>query len=155
MIESGVGTDPNNFAIPPNASNFETEPAEFTFLVDAELHWMSQHIHLRGKDMKYKLVFPDGREQVVLNVPRYDFNWQLGYDLAEPIKVPKGTKMIVVAHYDNSANNKFNPDPDRTVYYGNMTWEEMFSPFFAITVDKSVDPAKAVKAPRTAAGGGA
>jgi len=118
------------------------------------LHWMSPHMHLRGKDMKYKLVYPDGREQVVLNVPRYDFNWQLGYDLAQPIKVPKGTKMIVVAHYDNSSGNKFNPDPSQTVYYGNMTWEEMFSPFFAITVDKSVDPKKAVKAP-TAGGGGA
>jgi hypothetical protein len=155
LIESGIGTDPTNFAIPPNASNYETEPAEFTFLVDAELHWLSPHMHLRGKDMKYKLVFPDGKEQVVLNVPHYDFNWQLGYDLAEPIKVPKGTKMVVVAHYDNSANNKFNPDPNRTVYYGNMTWEEMFAPFFAITVDKSVDPAKAMKAPRNTGGGGA
>jgi len=105
-------------------------------------------MHVRGKDMKYTLVFPDGREQVILNVPRYDFNWQLGYDLAQPIKVPKGTKMVVTAHYDNSANNKFNPDPNRTVYFGNMTWEEMFTPFFAITVDKSVDPKKAIKSPR-------
>jgi hypothetical protein len=154
LIESGLGSDPNKLVIPPNDANYETQPAEFTFLVDAELHWMSPHMHLRGKDMKYKLVYPDGREQVVLNVPRYDFNWQLGYDLAQPIKVPKGTKLIVVAHYDNSSANKFNPDPSQTVYYGNMTWEEMFSPFFAITVDKSVDPKKAVKAP-TAGGGGA
>jgi hypothetical protein len=155
LIESGVGTDPNKLAIPPNDANYETQPAEFTFLVDAELHWLSPHMHLRGKDMKYKLVYPDGREQVVLNVPRYDFNWQLGYDLAQPIKVPKGAKLIVVAHYDNSAGNKFNPDPSQTVYYGNMTWEEMFAPFFAITVDKSVDPKKAVKGPPTAPGGGA
>jgi hypothetical protein len=72
-------------------------------------------------------------------VPHYDFNWQLGYDLAQPIKLPNGTKLIVVPHYDNSATNKFNPDPNRTVYYGNMTWEEMFAPFFAIRVDKGVD----------------
>jgi len=144
-----------NFAIPPNAANYETPPGEFTFLADAELHWMSPHMHLRGKDMTYKLVFPDGREQIVLTVPRYDFNWQLGYELAAPVKVPAGTKLVVVAHYDNSVNNKFNPDPNRTVYNGNMTWEEMFAPFFAVTVDKSVDPAKAIRFPRTAVGGGA
>src|SRR5262245_37872597 len=89
-----------NFAIPPNAANYETPPAEFTFLADAELHWMSPHMHLRGKDMTYKLVFPDGREQIVLNVPNYDFNWQLGYELATPIKVPPGSKLVVVAHYE-------------------------------------------------------
>ena len=91
-------------------------------------------MHLRGKDMKYKLVYPDGREQVVLNVPRYDFNWQLGYDLAQPIKVPKGAKLIVVAHYDNSAGNKFNPDPSKDVRWGDQTWEEMMIGFFTYTV---------------------
>ena len=103
--------------------------------------------------MTYKLVFPDGKEQIVLNVPRYDFNWQFGYQLAQPIKVPKGSKLIVIGHYDNSANNKFNPDPGRTVYQGNMTWEEMFAPFFAITVDKTIDPAKALRIPFTGPGG--
>jgi hypothetical protein len=144
-----------NFAVPPNDANYETPPAEFTFTADAELHWMSPHMHLRGKDMQYKLVFPDGREQIILNVPHYDFNWQLGYELATPIKVPSGTKLVVIAHYDNSANNKFNPDPNRTVYNGNMTWEEMFAPFFAITVDKSVDPTKAFRPPRGSTAGGA
>jgi hypothetical protein len=153
LIETGNTTDPAKLVIPPNAPDYAPEPAEFTFLEDAELHWMSPHMHVRGKDMEYKLVFPNGKEQVVLNVPRYDFNWQLGYDLAESIKVPKGTKMVVIAHYDNSPNNKFNPDPNRTVYFGNMTWEEMFTPFFAITVDKSVDPKKAVKGPRAVGNG--
>ena len=151
LIEGGVVDSP--VAIPPNDPNYQAKPAEFTFLADAELHWMSPHMHLRGKDMMYKLVFPDGQERIVLNVPRYDFNWQLGYDLSEPIQVPKGAKLIVVAHYDNSANNKFNPDPNRTVYNGNMTWEEMFAPFFAVTVDKSVDPAKAIRTPLRAGGG--
>jgi hypothetical protein len=155
LIESGIATDSRNFAIPPNDPNYQAEPAEFTFLADAELHWMSPHMHLRGKDMMYKLVFPNGKEQIVLNVPHYDFNWQLGYELAQPIKVPKGTKLIVVAHYDDSVNNKFNPDSNRTVYNGNMTWEEMFAPFFAVTVDKSVDPAKAIKAPRIVGAAGA
>jgi hypothetical protein len=147
LIESFGGTDPSKFAIPPNDGNYAPAPAEITFLEDAELVWMSPHMHLRGKDMMYKLIFPDGREQVVLNVPHYDFNWQLGYDLAQPIHVPKGSKLVVVAHYDNSLNNKFNPDASRTVYQGNMTWEEMFAPFFTITVDKDVNPAKALRTP--------
>ena len=147
MIESFGGTDSSKFAIPPNDGNYSPTPSETTFLEDAELVWFSPHMHLRGKDMLYTLVFPDGKQQVVLNVPRYDFNWQLGYQLAQPIKVPKGTKLIVVGHYDNSTNNKFNPDPNRTVYQGDMTWEEMFAPFFAITVDKSVSPDKAVRTP--------
>ncbi|HUI78615.1 MAG TPA: hypothetical protein VLY24_11875 [Bryobacteraceae bacterium] len=147
LIESFGGTDPRKFAIPPNDGNYAPAPAEVTFLEDADLVWMSPHMHLRGKDMMYKLIFPDGKEQVVLNVPHYDFNWQLGYNLEQPIRVPKGSKLIVVAHYDNSVNNKFNPDPTRTVYQGNMTWEEMFAPFFTITVDKDVDPAKALLAP--------
>jgi len=141
LIESGVGSDPNKFAIPPNDGNYQPQPAEFTFLVDAELHWFSPHMHLRGKDMKYKLVYPDGREQVVLNVPRYDFNWQLGYDLAQPIKVPKGTKMIVVAHYDNSSSNRFNPDPTASVKWGEQTWEEMLIGYFG-TIDKSDAPVR-------------
>lgn len=147
LIESFGGTDPAKFAIPPNDANYSPDPAEITFLEDADLVWLSPHMHLRGKDMKYTLIYPDGRDQVVLNVPRYDFNWQLGYELAEPLKVPKGTRMIVYGHYDNSPNNKFNPDPGRTVYQGNMTWEEMFVPFFAIVVDKGVDPSKVVRAP--------
>src|SRR5262249_2141134 len=139
--------------IPPNEANYAPAPSEITFMENAELVWMSPHMHLRGKDMTYKLIFPDGKEQTVLNVPRYDFNWQLGYQLAQPLHLPKGSKLVVVGHYDNSANNKCNPDPGRTVYQGNMTWEEMFAPFFAITVDKSVDPAKALRIPFTGPGG--
>jgi hypothetical protein len=143
-ISTGAGgpTDAESFAIPPNDPNWEAPKGEVTFLEDAELVWLSPHMHLRGKDMTYRLVFPDGRTEMVLSVPHYDFNWQLGYDVEQPIKLPKGTKLIVTAHYDNSVNNKFNPDPNRTVYSGNMTWEEMMSGFFAITVDKKVNPKK-------------
>jgi len=153
LIESFGGTDQTKFAIPPNDGNYAPVPSEITFLENAELVWMSPHMHLRGKDMTYKLIFPDGKEQVVLNVPRYDFNWQLGYDLKQPMQIPKGTRLVVVGHYDNSVNNKFNPDPNRTVFIGNMTWEEMFAPFFAITVDKTVSPAKALKFNFRSAGG--
>ena len=147
LIESFGGSDPARFAIPPNDGNYAPAPSETTFLEDAELVWMSPHMHLRGKDMLYRLVFPDGTERVLLNVPHYDFNWQLGYELAQPVKVPKGSKLLVYGHYDNSVNNKFNPDATRTVYQGNMTWEEMFAPFFAITVDKNANPRTIVKTP--------
>jgi len=80
-------------------------------------------------------------------VPRYDFNWQLGYELRQPLKIPKGSKLVVSGHYDNSVNNKFNPDPARTVYQGNMTWEEMFTPFFAVIVDENADRTKLFTAP--------
>jgi hypothetical protein len=133
------------FAIPPYDSNWSSPPAEVTFEVDADLVWMMPHMHVRGKDMTYTLVYPDGRKEVALNVPRYDFNWQLGYMPAEPIKIVKGTKLIVTAHFNNSPSNKFNPDPSRTVYMGTMTWEEMMFPFFSLVVDKDVDPRKIFK----------
>ncbi|HEY6272985.1 MAG TPA: hypothetical protein VIX19_13465, partial [Terriglobales bacterium] len=92
LIETAGGTDPSKFAIPPNDGNYGPAPAEVIFLEDVDLVWLSPHMHLRGKDMKYTLLFPDGKEQVVLNVPHYDFNWQLGYQLAEPVKVPKARR---------------------------------------------------------------
>jgi hypothetical protein len=138
-------SDAKSFAIPPNDGNWASPPAVATFAEDVELVYMFPHMHVRGKDMTYRLVYPDGRTETILNVPRYDFNWQLAYDLATPIKVPKGTKLEVTAHFDNSVNNKFNPDPNQTVYYGDMTWEEMMYPFFSVVVDKNVDPRKILK----------
>ena len=145
-------TDPERFAIPPNTPNWESPPAEVTFLQDAELVYLMPHMHARGKDMAYTLEFPDGRKQVVLSVPRYDFNWQLGYNTS--IKVPKGTKLHVEAHFDNSANNKSNPNPNRTVYYGSMTWEEMMNPFYGVVVGKDADPKTIVHSKYLQVGGG-
>jgi hypothetical protein len=95
--------------------------------------------------MKYTLTYPDGREEVVLNVPHYDFNWQLSYKTS--IRVPKGTTLRVDAHFDNSRNNPANPNPNRTVYYGEMTWEEMMLPFFGVVVDPDVDPKTVISKP--------
>jgi hypothetical protein len=148
-------SDAKSFAIPPNEGNWESPPAEATFDEDVDLVWMFPHMHVRGKEMTYKLVYPDGRTETVLSVPRYDFNWQLGYDLAKPIHVPKGTKLVVTAHYDNSINNKFNPDPNRTVYYGDMTWEEMMFPFFSVVVDPGVNRGQILKVVRGRQAGGA
>ena len=113
-----------------------------TFNEDVELVGLMPHMHLRGKDMIFSLEYPDGRKETILSVPHYDFNWQLWYDTS--IKIPKGTRMTVLAHYDNSLNNKFNPNPNRIVYYGNQTWEEMMFPSYGLIVDKDTDPRKVV-----------
>ncbi len=144
--------DPEHFAIPPNDPNWQSPPAVVTFNQDVELVGLMPHMHLRGKDMVFQLEYPDGRKETILNVPRYDFNWQLWYDTS--IKVPKGTKMTVVAHYDNSVNNKFNPNPNRTVYYGDQTWEEMMFPSYGLIVSKDTDPRKVVSNGNRVAGEG-
>jgi hypothetical protein len=141
-LSTSAPTDPKHFAIPPNESNWQSPPAEVTFAQDCELVYMMPHMHVRGKDMTYTLIYPDGRKEIVLSVPNYDFNWQLGYNTR--VKIPKGTKLHVDAHYDNSPNNKWNPNPNKTVYYGEMTWEEMMFPFFGVLVDKNVNPDKIV-----------
>jgi len=140
--QPAVGTDSEVFRIPPNDGNWASPPAEMLFNEDVQLVWLMPHMHLRGKDMTYRLQYPTGEQQIVLSVPRYDFNWQLGY--YTDIKVPKGSRMLVDAHFDNSPGNKFNPDPSRPVYYGDQTWEEMMAPFFGIVVDVQVDPRKIV-----------
>jgi hypothetical protein len=140
--QPAVGTDSEVFRIPPNDGNWASPPAEILFNEDAQLVWLMPHMHLRGKDMTYRIEYPTGEQKIILDVPHYDFNWQLGY--YTDIRVPKGSRMVVDAHFDNSPNNKFNPDPDRPVYYGDQTWEEMMAPFFGIVVDMKVDPKKVV-----------
>jgi hypothetical protein len=120
-------------AIPPGESNYLAPVAEITFLKDLEVVWFRPHAHVRAKSVQYKLKYPDGREQIVLNVPRYDFNWQLTYRTS--IQVPKGSKMFVEFRYDNSANNKYNPNPNKWVYYGDQSWEEMGTPNMGFLVD--------------------
>jgi hypothetical protein len=93
------------------------------------------HMHVRGKDMLYIAHYPDGTSETLLNVPRYDFNWQITYELATPKVLPKGTEVEVIAHYDNSPANKFNPDPSKDVRWGDQTWEEMMIGFFSTVVD--------------------
>jgi hypothetical protein len=139
---SGASAD---FAIPPQEPNYKSPPAEAEFAADVWLVQMMPHMHLRGKDMTYRLIYPDGREEVVLNVPKYDFNWQIVYNPIKPIFAPKGTRLHVDAHFNNSVSNKFNPDPSRTVYRGRMTWEEMMSPFFSVITDAKTDPKTILK----------
>jgi hypothetical protein len=124
-------------AIPPYDANYLGPPAEITFLKDVELVWFRPHAHVRGKSVQYKLKYPDGREEIVLNVPRYDFNWQLTYRTS--LKIPKGSRMHFQFTYDNSTSNKYNPDPSKWVYYGGQSWEEMGTPNMGFLVDRDAD----------------
>jgi peroxiredoxin len=121
------------FAIPPGASNHRVDswgPSDHNFKPvgfprDVELISFMPHMHLRGKDFFIEAVYPDGTKQSLLSVPKYNFNWQNMYRLAEPIRLPAGAMLHCIAHFDNSDNNPNNPDPKRTVRWGDQTWEEM------------------------------
>ena len=93
------------------------------------------HMHLRGKDMKWIVTWPDGRDEVILSVPDYDFNWQLQYELAEPLSLPAGSKLTAIGHYDNSLRNRYNPAPEKEVYWAEQSWDEMFIPYIEYTVE--------------------
>ena len=128
-----------NFAIPPNEANYRAPPMDIAILKDVELVRLRPHAHVRGKSAEYTVIYPDGRDEVVLSVPRYDFNWQLAYDMA--VKLPKGSRLHFEFRYDNSANNKNNPDPSRWVYQGFQSWEEMMVPNLGFLLDRDADVA--------------
>ncbi len=112
------------FQIPAGDSNHEVTFC-YDFKENARLLAFTPHMHLRGKDMKWELMRPDAQKETLLSIPRYDFNWQIEYKLKEPVSAPKGSRLIVTAHFDNSANNPFNPDPTKTIRWGEPTREEM------------------------------
>ncbi|MBX3459372.1 MAG: redoxin domain-containing protein [Planctomycetes bacterium] len=112
------------FSIPPGADNHEVK-SSFTLDRKTRLLSFCPHMHVRGKAYRYVAHMPDGTEKILLDVPRYDFNWQLLYILREPIDLPKGTKIVCHGWFDNSDKNPANPDPKATVRFGEQTWEEM------------------------------
>ena len=111
-------------SIPAGAANHPVGAA-VEFNADSTILAIFPHTHLRGKSWEYRMVYPDGRSEVVLSVPKYDFNWQTYYEFTTPLKAPKGSRLEATAHYDNSAGNKSNPDPTKVVHWGEQTWEEM------------------------------
>ena len=123
----------HRFRIPPGADNHRVE-ANYRFGRDTLLLALFPHMHLRGKSFNYTVTYPDKREEVLLNVPRYDFNWQNSYEFREPKLIPAGTKLKCVAHFDNSENNLANPDPTATVRWGDQTWEEMMIGYFDVAI---------------------
>ncbi len=124
----------SRFAIPPGDDNYEVKSVS-TFRKGSQLISLLPHMHLRGKDFKYELVQPDGTRETLLSVPRWDFSWQNVYRLATPRAIPAGSRIECTAHFDNSAKNKNNPDPTKTVRWGEQTWEEMMIGFvdYAVT----------------------
>lgn len=120
--------------IPAGADDHAVD-SRYRFRKDSTLVSLFPHMHLRGKSFRYEAEYPDGTREVLLDVPRYDFNWQLRYDLAEPKPMPKGTRLYCTSTYDNSADNPANPDPTQTVRWGDQTWEEMHVGFFTVVAD--------------------
>ena len=133
-----------NFVLPAGSSDTRVD-AELTLKEDMTIWSLLPHTHMRGKKWEVTAIYPDGRSEIILNVPKYDFNWQTDYVFKKPLQMPKGTKIHTTAWYDNSAANKANPDPKKDVYWGDQTWEEM--QFTAITFSLNGAPAK------TASGG--
>jgi hypothetical protein len=122
------------FKIPPGDPNYQVD-ATFDIATDVTLASIHPHMHTRGKDFQYRIVFPNGETQTILSVPHYNWRWQLWYNLAEPMYLPKGTKIECTAHFDNSANNPENPDPTKTVIWGQQSWDEMMVGFFNLVFD--------------------
>jgi hypothetical protein len=114
------------FEIPAGAPNHEVRRC-YDFEKDKLLLSFTPHFHYRGKDVTYELIRPNGQREILLSVPRYDFNWQLVYRLKEPVLAPKGSRLVVTVHYDNSPNNKSNPDPKQRLRWGDRSEEEMMT----------------------------
>jgi hypothetical protein len=122
------------FQIPPGDPDYRVD-ASFEVASQVKLSGLHPHMHTRGKDFEYRLVFPNGETQTILRVPAYNWHWQLWYNLSEPIVLPKGTKIECTAHFDNSPNNRENPDPTKTVIWGQQNWDEMMVGFFNLVFD--------------------
>jgi peroxiredoxin len=135
------------FEIPAGADNFEVQSDSFALPMDVQLLQLFPHMHFRGKSFTYEAVYPDGRKEMLLDVPRYDFGWQLTYELSNTLPMPKGTKMHCVAHFDNSENNLNNPDPKSSVRWGDQTWEEMMIGFYDVAVPLTPEDIKDGKLP--------
>lgn len=119
--------------IPPGAADYRVERA-VRCSEDLLLLSMFPHMHLRGKTFRYEASYPDGRNEILLSVPRYDFDWQNRYDLAQPQRLPAGTVIRCIAEYDNSAANPRNPDPSATVLAGPLSTDEMFNGYFDVAL---------------------
>jgi hypothetical protein len=145
------------FEIPPGADNHAVE-GKMTLHAETVLEALVPHMHVRGKAFSMSVKLPDGTVKPLLKVPAYDFNWQLTYKLQEPMRLPAGSQILATGWFDNSPNNKNNPDPTKTVRFGEQSWEEMMIGFFNVSVPMSTSFADIVRpkkpaAPASSAGG--
>jgi len=126
-----------NFKIPPGDPNFRVD-SSYTMPEDVTLLGLHPHMHMRGKSAEYRIVYGDGRTDTLLKVPRFSWHWQLWYDFAEPLKLTKGTKLECTEHFDNWKNNPENPDPDKTVIWGQQSFDEMMVCMFNVAFDSKI-----------------
>jgi mono/diheme cytochrome c family protein len=141
MTTNSIGN--MSFKIPAGAENHRVTACR-TLKRDTTIYAFLPHMHLRGKSMEYKAIYPDGKAEVLMSSSKYDFAWQTNYVLKEPKKLPAGTRLMVTAYFDNSAKNKFNPDPAKDVRYGEPTYDEMMLGFMDFVTElppvAQVDP---------------
>jgi hypothetical protein len=112
------------FRIPAGDPNVEVSECH-TFRQNMYLTTLTPHMHLRGKDARFEVTYPDGRKETLLFVPHYNFNWQITYRMSTPKFIPKGTRLAIISHFDNSPNNPLNPDPTKVVRWGAASEMEM------------------------------
>jgi hypothetical protein len=124
-----------DFMIPAGAKRHKVV-ADYDVRIPGTILSFAPHTHLRGKAFRYDLIHPDGRVEELIDIPRYDFNWQMRYKLATPVYAPLGSKIRATAWYDNSADNPANPDPTRNVRHGEQTWDEMMIGYFEAYIGK-------------------
>ena len=127
-----------NLVIPAGDNNAEVVSEVTVGVDDAKLVYIQPHMHLRGKDYELRAIYPTGESEIIFK-GKWNFDWQVGYQLAKPLPMPKGTRLVAIAHYDNSVNNKFNPDPTKTILWGDQNWDEMQSGFIGLVVDMNAD----------------
>ena len=133
----------NLFLIPPNDNNHRVTSC-YTLPKDVTALAYTAHMHFRGKSMTTEAVYPDGRHEVILNVPHYDFRWQETYFLRHQFLLPKGTKLVTTAYFDNSFDNPQNPDPAKAIRWGEPSDEEMMGFWLQFADPKPVDAEAAV-----------
>ncbi len=141
-----TGVAQTAFTLPARAPNHEVV-ATYTFKDDIHIMSFMPHMHLRGKSFKYTAKYPDGKTEILLDVPAYDFAWQSYYTVVEPKKIPKGTVLECVAHFDNSTDNQANPAPHQAVRWGNQTFEEMMIGYIDIYYDEPIGGKPHIKMP--------
>lgn len=127
--------------IPPYMANY-TVTSELSITQDITINGFYPHMHVRGRSAEYRVVYPDGRERLLFDVPNYRFDWQERYVLAEPLKIPQGSLLKYKGVFDNSADNPLNPNPDKEVYWSEQSWDEMSLGWIEYTLDKQRLPTR-------------
>jgi len=144
-----VTSVPNTRIGIPAVADHHQETAERPAPFDMTVMGFLPHMHLRGKAFRYEVIAPDGTAQMLLDVPRYDFNWQLYYRLKEPLFLPRGTRVRATAWYDNSAGNQANPDPGKFIRWGPQSEDEMMIGYieYSVPFEKPAVAPSAAQAP--------